>query len=121
RSTRRAAPRRPSPGSRSRRPAAGGPPGSKGFMSTRRSRAAAALLVVAAAVWAPAARGGSATLERFTPESGGFALYAPAPALPHPRGGVFFAIVANRLLCTVDAETGEYVTSIDLGLDVYAA
>jgi hypothetical protein len=92
-------------------------------MNTRRSRALAALALATtlAASAVPAARARTAIVDRFTPDSGGFPLYAPAPVLPHPSGDYFFALVASRLLCTVDATTGALVTSLDLGLDAFEA
>jgi DNA-binding beta-propeller fold protein YncE len=89
-------------------------------MSTGRSRALAAAVAFVAATLAVPARGGTGILERFTPESGGFSVFAPSAAVPHPRGDVFFALVSNRLLASVDAATGDYITSFDLGLEVAA-
>ncbi len=92
-------------------------------MSTRPSRRVAVLacaLAAVAAVATPASPGprGAAVLQRFTPSTGGFSLSAAAPAIVHPNGKYLFALVANRLICTVDAASGEYVTSYDLGVDV---
>jgi hypothetical protein len=92
-------------------------------MSTRQSSAhttaLACALAVALAVAAPV-RGGTGILDRFTPEEGGFSVFAPAAAVAHPRGDVFFTVLSNRLLASADAETGAYITSLDLGLDVFA-
>lgn len=85
-------------------------------------RAGALLCAVASALGAIAspARGGAGILDRFTPEEGGFSVYAPAAAVAHPKGDVLFTVVSNRLLASADAETGAYITSLDLGLDVFA-
>ncbi len=88
-------------------------------MSSRRSSALVAAVVAVTFVSASVARAGSALIDRFTPESGGFAFYTRSPVLPTPNGNFFFALAANRLLCTVDATTGAYVSSIDIGLEAF--
>jgi hypothetical protein len=56
--------------------------------------------------------------KRFVPPASNVALYAPVAPVVHPNGRFFFVVVRNRLLCTVDAVTGEYVQSLDLGFDL---
>lgn len=64
---------------------------------------------------------GAAILERFTPETGGFPVAPANPPVFHPNGEFAFAIAGNRLLCTIDAVTGAYVRSTDLGLETFAS
>lgn len=71
---------------------------------------------------APAAIGrGSGVVERFTPDSGGFIVHARSPATLHPQGAFGLAVAGNRLLCTFELETGEFVRSLDLGLETFVA
>lgn len=46
-----------------------------------------------------------------------------ASALPavHPGGEFGFVLAGNRLLCTFELATGAYVSSLDLGLEMFAA
>ncbi|MBK6314725.1 MAG: hypothetical protein IPF53_10540 [Blastocatellia bacterium] len=85
----------------------------------------AAVLAVAGvvALIAPQSAGGqgSAIVERFTPDSGGFTVSASAPPVAHPGGEFGFAVAGNRLLCTFELATGEYVRAVDLGLETFAA
>lgn len=44
-----------------------------------------------------------------------------APSVAHPDGEFGFALVGNRLLCTFELATGEYVRSADLGVETLRA
>lgn len=89
------------------------------------TRPLAAVLLVAS-VWASGATGrasderGAALINRLTPASGGFSLSPTSPPLVHPSGEFFFCIVANRLLCSVNTTTGDYIASFDFGLNLAA-
>jgi hypothetical protein len=58
------------------------------------------------------------TKRRFVPPASDVSLFPPVAPAVHPRGEFFFVVVRNRLLCTVDAATGQYIQSYDLGFDL---
>lgn len=95
-----------------------------GRNSLRRRLAAACIAVagvVAPLASSPASGRGSAIVERFIPDSGGFTVFASALPAVHPGGEFGFVLAGNRLLCTFELATGAYVSSLDLGLEMFAA
>lgn len=85
-------------------------------------RAALLALIVALAGAHPAgAQAGSVEIKRFTPERSNVLLEPSTPPAVDPRGNVFFVIVNGRLLTTVDAVTGAYKATLDLGVEAGAA
>lgn len=95
-----------------------------GQNNLRRQLAAACIAVASVVVplaSSPASGRGSAIVERFTPDSGGFTVFASALPTVHPGGEFGFVLAGNRLLCTFELATGAYVSSLDLGLEMSAA